>query len=58
MNSFRVLGFAVNNHIVRLFGIISNIKQFAKFGRAMCKISQTSNTGRTKYRGHQPTSIG
>ena len=46
MNIFHILGFAVNNHTIGLVDIISNIKQFAILGTAICKISQTSNTGR------------
>jgi hypothetical protein len=45
MNSFHILGFAVNNHTIGLVGIISNIKQFAILGTAICTFSQTSNTG-------------
>ena len=46
MNIFHTLGFAVNNNTIGLVGIISNIKQFAIFGTTICKLSQTSNTGR------------
>ena len=47
MNMFHILVFAVNNHTVGLVGMISNIKQFAILGTAICKFSQTNNTGRT-----------
>ena len=43
---FHVLGFPVNNHSIRLVGIISSIKQFALLCTAICTFSQTSNTGR------------
>ena len=43
MNIFHILGFAVSNHTMELVGIVSNIKQF---NTAICKFSQTSNTGR------------
>ena len=37
MNSFHILGFAVNNHTTGLVGILSNIKQFAILATAICK---------------------
>ena len=43
-----VLGFAVNNHTIRLVDIICNVKQFAILGTAIYKVSQISNTGRKK----------
>ena len=46
MNIFHILGFAVTNHTKEFVDIISNIKQFAILGTAICKFSQTSNTGR------------
>ena len=57
MNMFHILGFAVKNHTTGLAGIIDNIKQFAILDTAICKLSQTSNTG-GKYRGQQHTSSG
>ena len=58
MNIFPVPGCVVNNHTKGVLGIISNIEQLNILGSTISKFSQTSNTGRKKYRVHQHTSSG